>query len=65
MDDRNLERLLRDGTKPRLEELIGWDYRGFNMNPATECIGTEKFFKGFFGEPGRSEAWGYSGKVIC
>ncbi len=42
-DDDELERRLRSGTRPRLAELVGWDFGGWNQT-YVQCRST---FRGF------------------
>lgn len=44
---RELESLLRGGVTPALEDLAGWEFRGFNTNPGAEILRIRKFKKGF------------------
>jgi hypothetical protein len=47
-----LETLMLRGTAPRLEQLQGYEFRGFNVHPGAEIIRSRKFKKGFYAEPG-------------
>jgi hypothetical protein len=46
-----LEALLLEGLTPTLEDLSGWEFRGFNVSPAAELIRSRKFKKGFQPDP--------------
>ncbi len=61
---RELEALLLAGVPPALEDLAGWEFRGFNTNPAAELIRIRKFKKGFSWDPRDSRSLhGYNVKV--
>jgi hypothetical protein len=60
----DLERLLLQGTSPRMEDVASFDYRGYNLQCATVLIGTRKFKKGFYGDPQKGFLWGYNVPVI-
>jgi hypothetical protein len=55
-----LERFMSGHPAPALAGMVGFDYRGWNIQAATAILGTRKFFKGFFGTQGQSHAWGYN-----
>ena len=55
-----LDEIMREGTSPELAELLGFEFRGWNLNKATELTATRKFKKGFFGQPDKRFAWGYN-----
>ncbi len=62
--DRELERWMTQGEMPRIEDLAGWEFRGYNAQPVTSLLGFRKFKKGFTldaGEPGLLR--GYNVKV--
>ena len=46
-----LESLLLGGVTPAFEDLAGWEFRGYNTNPAAEIIRIRKFKKGFAWDP--------------
>ena len=58
--NRELKALMKTGAEPALEELLGFEFQGWNNNATTRFTGTRKFKKGFFGMPGRDLAWGYN-----
>ena len=59
-----LEALLLEGVTPLLEELAGWEFRGFNTNRAAELLRIRKFKKGFQWNPRNpKELLGYNVKV--
>jgi hypothetical protein len=61
---RELEALLRGGVAPALEDLAGWEFRGYNVTPAAELILSRKFKKGFSLDPRDPRALlGYNVKV--
>ncbi len=53
MNNGELDSLMAAGAAPALEEVAGFEFRGWNNNAATKLFGTRKFKKGFFGEPSR------------
>ena len=55
-----LDRLMDASPAPLLDDLLGFEYRGWNLNATTRVFGTRKFKKGFFGSPQEGEAWGYN-----
>lgn len=59
-DKKTLDRIMQEGTAPDLGEVLGYEFRGWNLNEATKLLGTRKFKKGFFGDPEKGEAWGYN-----
>ena len=62
-----LEKVFVRGTQPRLEDLVGWEFRGvnhlpLNVLPVANLVGIKKFVKGFFKtEDGR--VMGYNSPV--
>ena len=46
-----LKRVFDAGTAPGLSALSGWEFRGYNTNPATELLRIRKFKKGFAEDP--------------
>jgi len=61
---KELEALLLGGVTPALEDLAGWEFRGFNVAPAAELIRSRKFKKGFAPDPRDPGALlGYNVKV--
>jgi len=63
-DDEALEWVLLRGSMPDFAELDGWEFRGYNVNPASELIRARKFKKGFYADPAdASVARGYNVKV--
>jgi hypothetical protein len=53
MPDRTLERVLQHGVVPRAENLVGFEYRGYNTPDITRALGFQKFVKGFYYDGGR------------
>ncbi len=43
-----LEEVLRSGKAPDLDEIAGWEFKGFNTMDLTGLIGIRKFKKGFY-----------------
>lgn len=63
--EQTLEALMRAGVAPKLEELQGYEFRGFNVHPGAEIIRSRKFKKGFYREPGSEELLqGYNVRVL-
>jgi hypothetical protein len=55
-----LDRLMVASPAPTMAQVIGFEYRGYNLAWATELLGTRKFKKGFYGEAARGYCWGYN-----
>ena len=67
MRKEELESVLVSGEEPTLDDdVMGWEFQGWNVNPLTTLVASRKFKKGFFGDPeiyddpGRRHAWGYN-----
>lgn len=60
----SLDQLMTVGSVPAIDDLLGWEFRGWNIQAATAILGTRKFKKGFFGEAGAAEASGYNVPVV-
>ena len=60
LDNKELDRIMNEGRAPEIEDVLGYEFRGWNLNEATRLLGTRKFKKGFFGDPARGYAWGYN-----
>ncbi|MFZ0392086.1 MAG: hypothetical protein WAN36_16615, partial [Calditrichia bacterium] len=60
LDKKTLDKLIKSSSAPEIDDVIGWEYRGWNLNAATRLTGTRKFKKGFFGQSGIGHAWGYN-----
>ena len=43
-----LEQLLKDGSRPTLKQLEGYNFRGLNVGFKSKLIGTQKFIKSFY-----------------
>ena len=56
--DDELESLLRNGRRPSVESLLGYEYRGFNHPRRSALLGIRKFIKGFF--PAGGDAFGFN-----
>lgn len=48
------ERLMLQGTAPRFEDLLGWEFAGANTLGLTRVLGIRKFAKGFYEGPPRA-----------
>ena len=59
-DNRRLEPLMASGAIPSTSELVGYEFRGWNIQPLTDVLGTRKFIKGFYGGTGGPTSWGYN-----
>lgn len=53
-----LARRMAAGVAPRIESLVGFEFRGFNVPPVTSLLGFQKFKKGFYLRAGESAAAG-------
>jgi hypothetical protein len=63
--ERLLEERMQRGVTPRLEDLQGYEFRGFNVHPGAELIRSRKFKKGFYAEPGVEDLLqGYNVRVL-
>ncbi len=67
MSNDELETVLKTSPEPPLtDDIVGWEFEGWNVNPGARIIGSRKFKKGFFGnpeiygDPDRGYAWGYN-----
>jgi hypothetical protein len=59
-----LEELVQRGTPPSFEDLVGWEWRGYNTNPGSELLRIRKFKKGFYEDPGTPEVLqGYNVRI--
>jgi len=59
-----LERFMVGGFMPAMEDLEGWEFRGYNVHPFTRLLGIRKFKKGFVRDPGNPHSLqGYNVKV--
>lgn len=66
MSNTELERLFAQGTRPPLESLDGWEFRGWNTNLLTRPLMIRKFRKGFCFQSGlhaEGEMIGYNVSV--
>lgn len=59
-DNKRLEPFMTTCPAPTIDELLGFDFQGWNIAATTVLLGTRKFFKGFFGRKGQPTAWGYN-----
>ncbi len=57
---KDLDRIMEEGAVPEISTAVGYDFKGWNLNPITKLSKTLKFKKGFFGQPGLDHAWGYN-----
>jgi hypothetical protein len=67
-NDSELEAIFLAAKTPDKKNLLGWEFRGFNIPAITKLIGIQKFKKGFFLAPGQNadgpEAMGFNVQVI-
>ncbi|HSL68846.1 MAG TPA: GMC family oxidoreductase N-terminal domain-containing protein, partial [Longimicrobiales bacterium] len=56
----SLDKLMKTGRPPALEDVLGYEFAGWNLNASTKILGTRKFKKGFFGGPGLDHIFGYN-----
>ena len=59
-DNRRLEPFMRSEAVPTASDLVGYEFRGWNIQSLTDLLGTRKFIKGFYGDTASSTAWGYN-----
>jgi hypothetical protein len=60
-DNRRLEPLMASGAAPAVSDVVGYEFRGWNIQGLTEVLGTRKFIKGFYtDDPVGPTAWGYN-----
>jgi hypothetical protein len=52
--ERDLEYVLRKGRIPSLGNLVGYEFKGYNLPFLTQVLGFRKFKKGFFPDRGQS-----------
>lgn len=62
-DRSSLEDVLRSGEPVTAAEVVGFEFRGWNLNSATKLIGTRKFKKGFYRDRTAGTPWGYNVRV--
>jgi hypothetical protein len=55
-----LDRLMKASPPPGLSDVVGFEFRGWNLQESTKLLGTRKFKKGFYGDPADGHAWGYN-----
>ncbi len=60
LNTKQMDALMLIGGTPTMEDVLGYEYRGYNMNAGTVILGTRKFKKGFFGDVAKNHAWGYN-----
>lgn len=57
-----LEEVMRLGVQPKLEDLVGWEFKGWNTSDFTQIVGIRKFKKGFYlADPNRGLSEGIDG----
>ena len=61
MKARELDQIFQRGVTPKPEDLIGWEFRGFNPPTFARVLGFQKFKKGFFVDAGQSKDADVSG----
>jgi hypothetical protein len=60
---RVLERLMETGDRVTVEEVVGFEFRGWNLNPLTTVLRARKFKKGFYRDRLTGAPWGYNVRV--
>jgi hypothetical protein len=57
-----LERIIRMGSQPQMQSLVGWEFKGYHVFEPTEVVGLRKFKRGFYLEdPAADPELGISG----
>ncbi len=51
-DKKTLDDVMKNGTMPDLESMIGWEFDGYNLTFMATILGIRKFRKGFYKEKG-------------
>lgn len=57
MSNRELEKVFRSANAPNPHELVGYEWRGYNISTFTKLLGIQKFIKGFFASGDRVEGY--------
>lgn len=55
MDPRQLQQVFDHGVTPTFDELLGWEFRGFNPPIFARILGFQKFKKGMFLDKGQTK----------
>jgi hypothetical protein len=55
MNPKQLQAIFDQGVTPEFDELLGWEFRGFNPPIFARLLGFQKFKKGFFRDAGQPE----------
>src|SRR5262245_58007164 len=58
-----LEEVLRSGAAMKVEDVVGFEFKGWNLNPMTSILRVRKFKKGFYRDKKTNIAWGYNVRV--
>ena len=58
-----LEKLMTSGTRVTVADVVGFEFKGWNLNALTSLIGTRKFKKGFYRDAATGTPWGYNVRV--
>jgi choline dehydrogenase-like flavoprotein len=64
LSGKELDQLMETSEAAKLEEVAGYEYRGWNVNAMTKISGTRKFKTGFFGDPDRGYLRGYNVRIV-
>lgn len=63
-----LKKIMQEGVTPKFEDLVGWEFRGWNVPYITRILGFQKFKKGFYLGPNQRidgrEISGYNVVVV-
>lgn len=52
--DRARDVMFLSGTRPNFEDLVGWEFQGFNPYAHMKLLGIQRFVKGFFQKAGEA-----------
>lgn len=64
LSKKELDQLMETSDATTLKEVKGYEYRGWNVNSMTKILGTQKFKKGFFGDPEGGYLRGYNVRIV-
>jgi hypothetical protein len=62
LPSKELERIVRGGERPDVDELVGWEFRGTNTPGWARYAGIRKFLKGF--ARGEEGVFGYNVRAV-
>ena len=61
---KELDALMHVGRCPTVDDVLGFEFKGWNLNAFSRVLGNRKFKKGFFGQSERTYCWGYNMPVV-